>query len=420
VFIFAPENGSCHVLKDRCTEVENADHDLYRAIPMVHEYTWTAESIEAPHHHVVVPTVSGFAATTEFFMLYPNMRAEPVTVVQPLPSQNIIMFSPQLHENAFEGSVLYTLQSHSTGSTAIILTGATALPTASNEGFSIGQTITIIGGGNQEWRTIVGFGSLLIDKPLENDYPLASLITPSDGPATPAPTSATPAPTACWPTGTEVRIVPGSRYDDGSTQGSCARIGQQPLCSDEPQMLTFGNKFQDEYQHSDVEEFVCPTAEPTLEPTPEPTPKPTLEPTPEPTQAPCTRTDGSGPSDTYPCGCGSATCTGASTTLGWCNAVTSTCSVAVTGGCSVDSATQCVRSPNYPSNYGVFEHCTFTTDFAIKATSFDTERNYDKLYVNGVRYDGTSGPSDVTPTTIITWTTDRSVTRAGWELCPVV
>jgi len=92
----------------------------------------------------------------------------------------------------------------------------------------------------------------------------------------------------------------------------------------------------------------------------------------------------------------------------------------VVGPCTVDGA--CARSPNYPSEYGNSQSCTITpTSLAIgqllSATAFDTESRYDKMIVNGVTYDGTTGPSNVLLRNAVTWSSDRSVTRAGWEVC---
>ena len=82
----------------------------------------------------------------------------------------------------------------------------------------------------------------------------------------------------------------------------------------------------------------------------------------------------------------------------------------------------CVRSPNYPSNYGNSQSCTITpTSLAVgqllSATAFDTESNYDLLVVNGVAYSGTSGPSGVVLGSAFTWSSDVSFSYAGWEVC---
>ena len=82
----------------------------------------------------------------------------------------------------------------------------------------------------------------------------------------------------------------------------------------------------------------------------------------------------------------------------------------------------CVRSPYYPSEYGNGQSCTITpTSLAVgqllSATTFNTESGYDKLIVNGATYSGTIGPSNVLlRSASFTWSSDYSVTRAGWEV----
>merc|ERR1712194_16080 len=53
----------------------------------------------------------------------------------------------------------------------------------------------------------------------------------------------------------------------------------------------------------------------------------------------------------------------------------------------------------------------------IQVESFETESNFDYLDVNGMEYDGTTGPNGVTPTADIFWYSDESVVRSGWRLC---
>ena len=54
----------------------------------------------------------------------------------------------------------------------------------------------------------------------------------------------------------------------------------------------------------------------------------------------------------------------------------------------------------------------------LSATAFNTERRYDKLIVNGATYDGTTGPSNVVlGSAPFTWSSDGTVTRAGWKVC---
>eukprot|EP00964_Phaeocystis_antarctica_P109855 scaffold74270_cov67-Phaeocystis_antarctica.AAC.1 len=94
----------------------------------------------------------------------------------------------------------------------------------------------------------------------------------------------------------------------------------------------------------------------------------------------------------------------------------------VVGPCTLDGA--CVRSPNYPSNYGVSQSCTITpTSLAVgqllsAKAGFTTESGYDKLIVNGATYDGTTGPSgELLGSSAFTWSSDVSGNRAGWEVC---
>lgn len=59
--------------------------------------------------------------------------------------------------------------------------------------------------------------------------------------------------------------------------------------------------------------------------------------------------------------------------------------------------TNCVKSPNYPSNYGNQQSCNIGignawTGKGINPEAFNTESRYDKLTVNGNQYSGTGGP----------------------------
>ena len=54
------------------------------------------------------------------------------------------------------------------------------------------------------------------------------------------------------------------------------------------------------------------------------------------------------------------------------------------GDCTTDVKTGlCVRSPNYPSSYGNNEACQITMSGAmiLTATAFNTERNFDFLFI---------------------------------------
>jgi hypothetical protein len=95
--------------------------------------------------------------------------------------------------------------------------------------------------------------------------------------------------------------------------------------------------------------------------------------------------------------------------------------VVASGACTVASTATCFRSPNYPSAYGNSQACTITVNEAVllSVTAFSTESGYDRLTVNGVQYSGTNGPGgvQVAAGSTITWTSDSSVTRTGFQIC---
>jgi len=62
-----------------------------------------------------------------------------------------------------------------------VLAGAQSLVVESEDVFSVGDIVVISGGGNSETCGIVSFGSILLDAPLEYDYPAGSSITRQDG-----------------------------------------------------------------------------------------------------------------------------------------------------------------------------------------------------------------------------------------------
>jgi len=81
---------------------------------------------------------------------------------------------------------------------------------------------------------------------------------------------------------------------------------------------------------------------------------------------------------------------------------------------------RCISSPNFPNSYGNGEICRISVPSGmgpISIETFDTERGYDMLRVNGEAYHGSRSPEGVTPTTDITWSSDQSVTRSGWKIC---
>jgi len=96
----------------------------------------------------------------------------------------------------------------------------------------------------------------------------------------------------------------------------------------------------------------------------------------------------------------------------------------VRGACRLDYYSGCVSSPRFPSNYMSSDKCIIRVDSSgglIQAVEFETERNYDRLNINGVNYHGSANykPRPTVPTGDIYWSTDRSVVRKGWKLCPM-
>ena len=90
-------------------------------------------------------------------------------------------------------------------------------------------------------------------------------------------------------------------------------------------------------------------------------------------------------------------------------------------GCEMNGA--CISSKNYPSEYGNNEECRVSmteVPLAVEG-SFNTERSYDKLALNGVEYHGTP-PSNLddlngVQSGTMTWSSDFSVVNSGWKLC---
>lgn len=92
----------------------------------------------------------------------------------------------------------------------------------------------------------------------------------------------------------------------------------------------------------------------------------------------------------------------------------------VSGQCTIDNA-GCASSPNYPNYYQNNQACQINTGSergAINVISFNTERWFDHLNINGRDYNGYSGPQGVVAAGTITWSSDYSVTRTGWKICP--
>ena len=79
-------------------------------------------------------------------------------------------------------------------------------------------------------------------------------------------------------------------------------------------------------------------------------------------------------------------------------------------------------SSNYPSSYASYDDCTITVLHAgtvYTKPGFNTEANYDELWINNVAYSGTTGPSGVSvaANAEIYWSADVSTNGAGWKLC---
>jgi hypothetical protein len=93
------------------------------------------------------------------------------------------------------------------------------------------------------------------------------------------------------------------------------------------------------------------------------------------------------------------------------------------GACTVASSATCFRSPNYPSDYANYESCTITVaaheQVTLSVVAFSTESGYDKLTVNSVQYSGATGPGgvQVAAGSTITFTSDGSTVRSGFEVC---
>eukprot|EP01043_Picozoa_sp_COSAG02_P080412 COSAG02_NODE_19102_length_900_cov_1.014981_2_plen_163_part_00 len=98
----------------------------------------------------------------------------------------------------------------------------------------------------------------------------------------------------------------------------------------------------------------------------------------------------------------------------------------VSGSCTLSSGGSCVRSYNYPKKYNNDERCEIrVSDVALlTATAFLTEADYDyvKVLPSSTKYSDSSFPSNgvaVDSSSTITWYSDRSNVRTGWELCLV-
>ena len=85
------------------------------------------------------------------------------------------------------------------------------------------------------------------------------------------------------------------------------------------------------------------------------------------------------------------------------------------------SGPDCVTSPSFPLAYGAYDSCTITVmqDGLVRSTSFDTEAGNDFVRMNGVQYDGTTGPMgvEIIKYSKIEFHADGRVHGLGWKLC---
>ena len=91
------------------------------------------------------------------------------------------------------------------------------------------------------------------------------------------------------------------------------------------------------------------------------------------------------------------------------------------GPCTVTAGGGCVRSDNYPGQYGTGVSCVIapTQDLRLSSTAFATEKNYDMLTFDGKTFTGDLGPvlQPVTANQKIEWVSDVSVADTGCALC---
>ena len=91
------------------------------------------------------------------------------------------------------------------------------------------------------------------------------------------------------------------------------------------------------------------------------------------------------------------------------------------GPCTTTKDGSCVRSDNYPGQYGTSVSCVIapTQDLRLSSTAFATEKNYDMLTFDGKTFTGDLGPvlQPVTANQKIEWVSDVSVADTGCALC---
>jgi hypothetical protein len=93
----------------------------------------------------------------------------------------------------------------------------------------------------------------------------------------------------------------------------------------------------------------------------------------------------------------------------------------VSGPCTISDG--CVRSPNYPLEYGTDHSCYMylaAPSVTVSVRSFDSEAYWDYMFINGQRYSGDGAVSGVLGvTSTISWSSDSTAARSGWEICSV-
>jgi len=99
--------------------------------------------------------------------------------------------------------------------------------------------------------------------------------------------------------------------------------------------------------------------------------------------------------------------------------VTDFFTMAADSDCTVNG--NCVTSANWPSAHGNNEGCSITVDADSSVavnSNFEIERNYDYLRVNDAeKWTAAEIPTSMSAGTTISWSSDGSVTKTGWELC---
>ena len=91
----------------------------------------------------------------------------------------------------------------------------------------------------------------------------------------------------------------------------------------------------------------------------------------------------------------------------------------VSGPCTTDQGGRCVGRPSGYSNY---EDCTITVSGAGTldyCPLFSTESGFDYVTIDGSSHGGSDCPHGtlVNAASSISWHTDYSVHRSGWEIC---